>query len=45
VSAGVAAFPLHGQNLDQLLAAAGKALYEAKNNGRHQVRPALFNCP
>jgi diguanylate cyclase (GGDEF)-like protein len=43
VSAGVAAFPLHGQDLDQLLAAADKALYEAKSNGRNQVRIASFN--
>jgi diguanylate cyclase (GGDEF)-like protein len=45
VSAGIAAFPLHGQDLDQLLAAADKALYEAKSNGRNQVRVASFNSP
>ncbi len=36
-SLGVAAFPLHGESQDTLLAAADVALYTAKQNGRDQV--------
>ncbi|WP_260479090.1 GGDEF domain-containing protein [Kibdelosporangium aridum] len=45
VSIGVAQFPAHGQNLDELLSAADKALYAAKSSGRNQVRIPEFNSP
>ena len=37
VSAGVAAFPDHGQTPEDLILAADRALYEAKNEGRNRV--------
>lgn len=37
VSAGVAAFPLHGQTVDVVVRAADEALYQAKRQGRDQV--------
>jgi diguanylate cyclase (GGDEF)-like protein len=37
LSAGVAAFPQHGDTLDGLLATADKALYRAKKLGRNRV--------
>jgi diguanylate cyclase (GGDEF)-like protein len=37
VSVGVAAHPEHGLDLDQLLAAADRAMYAAKHAGRDQV--------
>lgn len=37
VSAGVAAFPAHGESLEEVLQAADKALYESKRNGRNRV--------
>jgi diguanylate cyclase (GGDEF)-like protein len=40
-SAGVAVFPDHGTEVDDLLAAADAALYDAKGAGRAQVRIAL----
>jgi diguanylate cyclase (GGDEF)-like protein len=35
-SAGIACFPMH-DSIESLRAAADKALYQAKNNGRNQV--------
>lgn len=40
VSIGVAEFPLHGPMPEQVIAAADEALYEAKHEGRDNVRRA-----
>jgi diguanylate cyclase (GGDEF)-like protein len=37
ISIGLATFPAHGDTLEDLLSAADKALYEAKNAGRNRV--------
>lgn len=37
ISIGLAQFPAHGNTVEALLAAADKALYEAKNSGRNRV--------
>lgn len=37
ISAGVATFPTHGDNPDDLINAADKALYKAKKNGRDRI--------
>jgi diguanylate cyclase (GGDEF)-like protein len=37
VSAGVSAFPAHGETLEEVVQAADKALYESKRNGRNRV--------
>jgi diguanylate cyclase (GGDEF)-like protein len=35
ISAGIAAYPAHGERVDQVLDNADRALYEAKNSGRN----------
>ncbi len=40
ISVGVAEFPLHGDTTAEVIAAADAALYEAKSEGRDQVRGA-----
>ncbi len=37
VSIGVACFPHHYSTADEIVAAADKAMYKAKSNGRNQV--------
>ena len=40
VSIGVAAFPEHGQTLEEVIQASDKALYESKRSGRNRVTAA-----
>jgi len=40
VSVGVAAFPEHGQNLEEIIQASDKAMYESKRAGRNCVTVA-----
>jgi diguanylate cyclase (GGDEF)-like protein/PAS domain S-box-containing protein len=42
VSLGVASFPEHGSTVEDALAAADKALYQAKGEGRDRVVCAIF---
>jgi len=37
LSAGVACFPSHGGSVEEIIAAADRALYQAKESGRNQV--------
>jgi diguanylate cyclase (GGDEF)-like protein len=39
-SVGVAAFPDHGDDLDRLLKASDRAMYQAKANGRNRIEAA-----
>jgi diguanylate cyclase (GGDEF)-like protein len=39
-SVGVAAFPDHGEDLDELLKASDSAMYTAKGNGRNRIETA-----
>jgi diguanylate cyclase (GGDEF)-like protein len=41
-SAGIAASTSHGENLNDLLKVADKALYEAKKSGQNQILPRRF---
>ncbi len=36
ISAGIAAYPVHGERVDQVLDNADRALYQAKNSGRNR---------
>ena len=40
VSIGVAAFPEHGQTLEEIIQVSDKALYESKRSGRNRVTAA-----
>ncbi len=40
LSMGLAVFPEHGMNLEQLIEASDKAMYDAKNSGRNCIREA-----
>ena len=42
VSIGIATFPEHGQNTQQLFNAADKAMYRAKEEGRNRVQIAAY---
>lgn len=41
ISMGVASIPVHGEELDEMLKAADRALYQAKGNGRDRVIMAI----
>jgi diguanylate cyclase (GGDEF)-like protein len=41
VSMGIAIFPGHGQNLEEVIQSSDKALYESKRNGRNRVTVSL----
>ena len=45
VSIGVACYPEHGDNVDELLKCADNALYQAKSKGRDQVILAGIDTP
>jgi len=45
VSIGVAAFPEHGEALEDVIQAADKALYESKRGGRNRVTVAPARWP
>lgn len=37
ISIGLAMYPMHGNNMQDLITAADNALYEAKNSGRNKT--------
>jgi diguanylate cyclase (GGDEF)-like protein len=37
VSIGIAIYPIHGSNVDEILSATDKALYQAKETGRNKI--------
>ena len=43
-SAGIALFPRHGVNLEQLLSRADRALYAAKNGGRARIEQVPYTA-
>ncbi|MBE0623101.1 MAG: diguanylate cyclase [Burkholderiales bacterium] len=45
ISAGIAAYPVHGERVDQVLDNADRALYQAKNSGRNQCVVRAVGTP
>ncbi|HID21596.1 MAG TPA: diguanylate cyclase, partial [Planctomycetaceae bacterium] len=45
LSVGLATFPLHAQSVEELIAAADAALYQAKQTGRNRVCVAQAAAP
>jgi diguanylate cyclase (GGDEF)-like protein len=45
ISAGIAAYPMHGERVDQVLDNADQALYQAKNSGRNRCVVRAVKAP